>query len=106
MMPVGGLDAGETHEEALVREFREETGHAVTVGAFVGEAAQFTWDAVEKVHWRKVGRFYRVTLGPRAEPPTEADHTCRWLPLDEALGSMTGAFFARAFRRAVDMGNG
>lgn len=35
-LPGGGLDFGETPEDAMVREFREETGLIVKPGALVG----------------------------------------------------------------------
>ena len=44
--PGGGLEAGETHEEAAVRELREETGwDAPVIGPVIGERRQVvTWN--------------------------------------------------------------
>ncbi len=44
--PGGGLDAGETHEEAAVRELREETGwDAPVIGPVIGERRHVvTWN--------------------------------------------------------------
>ena len=41
-IPGGRIEAGETDEEALVREVREETGLVVTAGSFIGSVRRPT----------------------------------------------------------------
>lgn len=40
-LPGGAIDGEETAQEAVIREFGEETGLAITPGAFVGRARQY-----------------------------------------------------------------
>jgi 8-oxo-dGTP diphosphatase len=85
ILPGGGLDPGETAEQALVRELREETGHAVSVGPQLGEAREFAFEPDYDTHFEKLCVFFRAELGPRICAPVEETHVMLWLPPEEAV---------------------
>jgi 8-oxo-dGTP diphosphatase len=86
-LPKGKLNPGETHEEAALREVREETGLDCRLGEPAGQ-----------VHYRdrkgrpKVVRYWTMQpVGPsdgQFAPNTEVDQL-RWIPLAEAGPALT-----------------
>ena len=88
--PGGHVVFGETHEQALCREFLEETGIVVSVGSlqWAGELF-FRWNGVL---CHQLCRYYRVT--PRPGFPVAGSFPSRekenirfyWVPLQEAAG--------------------
>lgn len=87
-LPGGARDGDESEAEAVVREYREETGLRVATDVRLTEAAQF----VDKSDGRTVnnaGGFWTLRLlDPTPSGKVEDDHELVWLDPVEALESL------------------
>lgn len=88
-LPGGGADPGETPEETLQREVREECGRAVGGLRRLGETVQFVFVPEEQRHFRKHGVFFAAELGARFPEPPEPDHSLLWLPPSAARAQLS-----------------
>ncbi len=80
----GGVEDGETHEDAAVREVLEETGYTAEIEASLGDTRYFyVW---EDARIRKTVHFFlmRFTGGDPDDRDDEMEEV-RWFPLDRAL---------------------
>jgi 8-oxo-dGTP pyrophosphatase MutT (NUDIX family) len=80
----GGIEPGESHEDAAVREVLEETGYIAVIEASLGDTRYFyVW---EDTRIRKTVHFFlmRCTGGDPADRDDEMEEV-RWFPLDRAL---------------------
>lgn len=80
----GGIEPGESHEDAAVREVMEETGYTAEIEASLGDTRYFyVW---EDARIRKTVHFFlmRCTGGDPADRDDEMEEV-RWFPLDRAL---------------------
>lgn len=87
-LPGGAVDGDETEEQALVREFVEETGMTVRPSARIGEAAQYFLKS-DGAPIKNVGGFWtaeQVSLDPASK--VEADHELVWLHPHTALSEL------------------
>jgi len=84
-LPKGRLKPGETEQDALVREVREETGIGGSVGALV-EQVCYTIQKAGRPR-RKVVTYYVMHAGEGAIRPGTAEgiEFVRWFPLQAAL---------------------
>ncbi len=85
-LPGGGIEEGESPEEALVREVREECGLGVTVGERLGEAAEYRCTEGHAYAIRKDCIFFVAAFSDESGQgaATETDHTLLWLTPSEA----------------------
>jgi 8-oxo-dGTP pyrophosphatase MutT (NUDIX family) len=80
----GGVELGESFEEAAVREVLEETGYRAEIETSLGETRYFyVW---EDTRIRKTVHFFlmRCTGGDPADRDDEMEEI-RWFPLERAL---------------------
>lgn len=87
-LPGGALDGDESEQQALIREFVEETGQTVAPVARLGEAAQ-RFRKTDGAPVNNVGGFWTVEVianDPSAK--SEDDHELVWLDPLFALSSL------------------
>lgn len=59
-LPGGGIDSGESEEEALVREFQEETKIEIQVKEKLFSDVSYFFGTGEKYPWKSLRSFYTV----------------------------------------------
>lgn len=100
-LPKGGIDEGETHEVAALREVREETGLDAEIEGDLGEIRYFyVWEGVRV---RKAVHFYvmRATGGDITAHDDEMEDV-RWFPLAGSIRRAAYKGEREILRRAKD----
>lgn len=84
-LPGGGVEFGESPEECLVREFREETGLTADVGQVVDVVSDVALLTEEPTRLHSVRIVYRVEVDEgSAQPETDGStDAVRWVPYRE-----------------------
>ena len=80
----GGIELGETREEAAIREVREETGLTADIEADLGDTKyMYVWD---DIRIRKTVHFFLMRhTGGNVEDRDDEMEEIRWFPMDRAI---------------------
>ena len=89
VFPGGGQEAGESMEQTVMREVREETGLRIELIGRIGVADQLVWGSDMERYLRKRCTFFVATKVGRYDTPIEDDHTLIWLERHEAETRLT-----------------
>ncbi len=84
-LPGGAVDGGEGEEAAIIREFGEETGLVVEVGARVIEVSQPFLKSDGQPVCNNGGIYVVTVVGEKPELKVEDDHALVWLDPRDAV---------------------
>ena len=87
-LPKGGLEAGETPEQAAAREVREEAGVEAELVAELGAVRYWYMRAGRRIAKQVDFFLFRYRCGDVDDHDHEVEHA-RWMPLAEAARALT-----------------
>jgi 8-oxo-dGTP diphosphatase len=100
-LPGGGMEQGETPEQTIVREGREECGFILQPRTELGRAMEICYSAEEKEYFEKDSFFIAAEIVGRGAQ-TELDHELLWMIADSAREALSHGSHRWAIQRAIE----
>lgn len=97
-LPGGGVEAGESPEETLMREVREECAREVLIGRYLGRAVQYATGPNE-ISWEFHCAYYEAQFGAALD--NEPEHELHWLDVADAPNLLAYEVHAWAVKEAA-----
>lgn len=94
------MEPGETPEQTVVREGREECGFVLKPLANLGRAMEICYSSEEGEYFEKDSFFIEAAVVGH-EAPTELDHELRWMMAERAREALTHSSHRWAVQRVV-----
>ena len=101
-LPKGHVEAGETTEQAAVREVAEETGIDGRITARLG-SVDYTFTAEGRRIHKRVHHFLMVAVGGELSDADIEVTEVAWVPLDQLHDRLAYAGERRLVRRATEL---
>lgn len=102
--PKGGIEPGESIEQASVREVREETGFITRVVDYIGQT-HYEYDWKDGNHHDKTVDYFlhEITGEPETAPQRERFETFEniWVTIDEAMRVLTRDIDKELLQKAI-----
>lgn len=87
--PGGGVEFGETFEEAVKREMKEEVNLDIEVVRYLDYTNDLKFENGVKKHWITLGFLGRVVSGEVKNLEPDKHEEVRWFPLDKLPENLT-----------------
>ena len=96
-LPGGGIDAGETAEQAVEREGKEECGLVLSAGSRIYHAIEICYSIANDAYYEKDSMFLEARV-VGITPAVELDHELLWLTPIKAISALTHESHREAVR--------
>lgn len=101
-LPKGHVEAGETHEQAAIREVEEETGISGRITARLG-SVDYTFVAQGRRIHKRVHHYLMEAVGGELSDADIEVTEVAWVPLADLTSRLAYAGERRLVRRAVEL---
>jgi len=96
----GGLDHGESPEQAIMRECLEETGYTVKIKRKLCTAETYTTHP-KLGYFHPIQTYYVGDLTEKVSEPTESNHELLWIDYEDAIEKMFAEMQSWAIEQAI-----